>query len=102
MDESTLFWIKGNESSGIAVNNKRIEVFHNWHLEKVTREKELWNMFIFSVLRNMASHFSRAGYLCACLNMNRNGQLAFRPECPSWVGRNYRDATLHPVSTSAV
>ena len=46
MDESTLFWIKGNESSGIAVNNKRIEVFHNWHLEKVTREKELWNMFI--------------------------------------------------------
>ena len=53
MDESTLFWMKGNESSGIDVNNKRTEGFHNWHLEKVTREKELpRNMFIFSILRS--------------------------------------------------
>lgn len=48
-----MFWIEGNESSGIDVDNKRTEEFHNQHPEKVTREKELpRDMFIFRVLRS--------------------------------------------------
>lgn len=74
-----MFWIEGNASSGIHVDNKRTEKFYNQHLVKMMKEKELHRVVLFlsRFLRRVeaCAHISEDLGAFDGLNTNKNGWL---------------------------